>query len=187
MFRIPWVVWVGTSILLLTFFAVTSLIFSKGGTFTTMNDLITPERWFGNSMTIDDNKKFESEGERISRKCLENIYGLPFKNVRLSEIKNPNTDKKLEIDCYNRELQIGLEYHGQCHYKFIPFFHKTVDAFQDSVMRDKWKQQVCEKLGIVLIIVPYTCRHEKICDYILKELKRYGKIDHILGWDDSHK
>lgn len=186
MFKIPWILYIIASVILLFIFLITSLMFSKKGTFSTMYEsLLTPDIWLGKNMTVEESNKFESKGEKIARKCLQDIYGLPFKNVRLNDIKNPNTNKNLEIDCYNPDLKIGLEYHGQNHYKFIPFFHKTREEFEDSQKRDFWKSQMCNKLGIVLIIVPYNCKHEKICSYISTELKKYGKMDHILGWNAS--
>lgn len=170
---------------LLCIFLIWSLLFSSGGTFTTMRDLISPDVWLDGGMSVTSSAAFESKGEKISRRCLQNIYNLPFKNTRLDSIKNPDTGRSLEIDCYNPELKLGVEYHGINHYKFIPYFHQTREKFVKSQLRDAWKLQICNRLGITLIVVPYTCSHDKICKFIISELDRHGRTDHVTGWNDD--
>jgi len=184
MMTIKWTSIVIFCAVLLLFFIIFSLLFNKTGTFTTPDEIFGPveSRWLNRNMSAKDTQKFESKGEAISRACLENIYGVEFKNTRLDAIRNPNTSKKLEIDCYNEDLKIGLEYHGISHFKYVPFFHKNIQDFEDSQERDKFKEYVCEKLGICLIIVPYNTHHDKICRFIRAELKRNNKLEHEQGW-----
>jgi hypothetical protein len=167
---------------------IASFLFSKEpGTFTNMkNDLVPQDRWL-NNMTVEETRRFESTGEAISRDCLTKIYGKEFKNVRLKGMRNPNTGQKLEIDCYNDELKLGVEYHGINHYKYIPFFHKTREAYEKMRERDDYKLYMCKKLGINLIVVPYTTSHDKICSYLNRELTSIGMMDHINGWGEKAK
>ena len=185
---IKWTWILFSSIIFLIVIGLGTMMFKKSdGTFTNMkNDLVPQDRWL-NNMSVDETKKYESRGEKISRDCLSNIYGMEFKNIRLNEIKNSNTGKKLEIDCYNDKLKIGLEYHGINHYRFIPFFHKTRQAFEESIVRDNYKLEMCKKLGITLIVVPYTTSHDKICSFVNRELDKFKKLDHIKGWNDTNK
>jgi hypothetical protein len=54
-------------------------------------------------------KKHETECRRI----LESIYHpYTFPSVRPDFLKNPATGRNLEIDCFNNQLKIGLEYQG---------------------------------------------------------------------------
>ncbi|NQZ58906.1 MAG: carbohydrate-binding protein [Lentisphaeraceae bacterium] len=53
-------------------------------------------------------------------------------------MRNPVTggSHNLEIDCYNDELRIGVEYQGRQHYSFNPRFHKNKEAFRNQQYRD---------------------------------------------------
>ena len=186
MLGITWKFVLILSLIVIVVVAGWSLLFEHEGTFNTMReDLIPEDRWYSGK-SARENDKYESKGEEIARRCIENIYGQEFKNVRLPDIKNPNTGRNLEIDCYNADLKIGVEYHGIMHYQFCPYFHKTPEDFAKAKQRDQHKQDACKQLGIALIVVPYTTSHDKICDYIKRELKRYNKLDHLTGWNDEY-
>lgn len=182
---LKWTTLVLASLILIVLFAVGSLLFSKKGKYSTWDDFVPREKYFS-GISEKENGKFESEGEKISRQCIESIFGVPFKNVRLPELINSNTGRNLEIDCYNEDLKIGLEYHGQNHYRFIPFFHGTNEKFKESQQRDKMKEDLCKTSGILLIVVPYTTRHDNICKFVKSELKKNGKMDHVHGWNDAN-
>lgn len=169
------------SVLIIIGTLIYSVLFRSRGTYSTWEeDLVTPDRYL-NGQSISDSQKYESQGEQISRACLEQIYHVPFSNVRLADLKNPNTGRDLELDCYNPTLKIAVEYHGINHYRFVPFFHKTVAQYEAMRNRDVYKQQKCIELGITLIIVPYNTTHDNICAFIIRELKRAGKYL-IDGW-----
>jgi len=112
--------------------------------------------------------------EEICRKIIQKIYSRPFPSVRPSFLRSPVTKKKLELDCYNAELKIALEYNGQQHYTYTPYFHKNKKNFYSQVHRDDWKRAKCQELGIRLIEVPYWVIPIDLEDYIVKELKKKG-------------
>ena len=114
-------------------------------------------------------KKINKTEEKC-RKIIEKIYNRKFPSIRPSFLKNPKTKKNLEIDCYNSELKIGLEYNGQQHYKYTPFFHKKKSNFFSQVFRDDWKRKKCGELGITLIEIPYWITEMNLENYIQKEL-----------------
>lgn len=67
----------------------------------------------------------------------------------------------MELDCYNEELRLAVEYNGKQHYvydKQRPAFGMKEADFDKMVKRDKLKKQLCEKHGVRLIVVPYTVR-----------------------------
>jgi len=117
----------------------------------------------------------ESKGELECRRVLEKMYKKPFQKARPNFLRNSVTsdnhsDNNLELDCYNPEMKLACEYNGSQHYKFIPFFHKTRDAFQNQKYRDYMKRDLCAKNGITLIEVPYTVKVENIEEYLRSKL-----------------
>lgn len=73
----------------------------------------------------------------------------------------------LPFDFYLPNHNMVIEYHGQQHYEFVKFFHRTYDHFELRVLRDNIKQQYCENNGIRYIQIKYT-DYESI-DSILNE------------------
>lgn len=120
--------------------------------------------------------KKESSGEKECRRVLENLFRKKFPNHRPDFLNNPVTGgiHNLEIDCYNAELNLGVEYQGSQHYNFNKFFHRNYDAFQNQKYRDELKRHMCKDNGVVLIEVPYTVKKENIEKYLRDELERRG-------------
>ena len=117
--------------------------------------------------------KKESRGERRCREVLEELFNKPFPNVRPNFLRNPRTGKNLEIDCYNKDLKLGVEYNGEQHYTFIPYFHGSPKAFKAQQFRDVWKKRRCKELGITLIEVPYTVKLHQIKPFLMMKLKPF--------------
>lgn len=121
----------------------------------------------------------QSMGETITRKCLETTFNRPFHSVRPEWLKNPKTGKCLEIDCFNEELKLCVEYDGEQHYKWVPRFHKQFHEFKAQQVRDAWKEGKCKELGYTFIRVPYYVSFHKIEGYLVKELAK-AKIQGML-------
>lgn len=122
-----------------------------------------------------------SAGERECRKVLEKIFNKPFTCQRPDFLQNDVTstsDKKnnLELDCYNQELALAVEYNGRQHYDYVPFFHKTRDAFYNQKYRDEMKRRLCKENNVTLIEVPYSIQIKDIEDYLTKVLKELKLI-----------
>ena len=118
-----------------------------------------------------------SRGELECKRVLESIFKKPFNKTRPDFLRNPVTStaydsNNLELDCYNPELRLAVEYNGIQHYKYIPYFHKTRDAFQNQKYRDHIKRELCQKAGITLIEVPHTVKVEEIEDFIRDKLRQ---------------
>lgn len=112
-------------------------------------------------------KPFTSKGETCMKQCLETLYGKPFEKVRPSWLVNPKTGRRLELDCYNEELNIAGEYNGIQHYKYCPpYFHKTPEDFEKQQYRDKIKRGICNIHNVKLITVPYTVKEKHMFKYI---------------------
>lgn len=113
----------------------------------------------------------DSSGEIECRQILEEIFKRPFPKIRPDFMKNPITNRNLELDCYNEELGIALEYDGAQHAHYSPFFHKEYKDFEKQQIRDKIKEDLCKKHGIFLIRVPHHIQNRR--GYIIRKLKEY--------------
>lgn len=108
----------------------------------------------------------ESKGEIICRKVAEILFNKKFDKVRPEILKNDVTKHNLELDIYNDELKLAIEYSGRQHYEYVPFFHKNYEAFLNQRYRDEMKKNKCKEAGITLIEVPYKIKHEEIPQFI---------------------
>ena len=101
---------------------------------------------------------------------MEKIYGVPFINVRPKWLHNIETGVSLELDCYNEDLKLAVEYNGIQHYKWPNFTNQSYQQFINQVRRDDLKKRLCEKYGIYLINVPYVIAHSKIPQFLVSHL-----------------
>lgn len=93
--------------------------------------------------------------ENKIRKIVSNYFGKPFVKVRLPCLRNPITKKNLELDIYNEDLKLGLEFQGHMHYSYIPHFHKSYKDFENQVLRDAIKMRLCHENNIKLVTIAY--------------------------------
>uniref|UniRef100_A0A6C0LZN9 Uncharacterized protein n=1 Tax=viral metagenome TaxID=1070528 RepID=A0A6C0LZN9_9ZZZZ len=117
---------------------------------------------------------------KLEEKCrtiLETIYGRPFASIRPDFLKNPATGRNLEIDCYNDELKLGLEYDGIQHSAYTPVFHRNgQNDFIYGTLKDEFKSKRCRELGITLIRIPHYILEEDLETYIVKRLRATGRL-----------
>lgn len=114
--------------------------------------------------------RFLSRGERLCCQTMERIYGAPFVSTWPNWLLNPETGRTLELDCYNDELKIAVEYNGEQHYKWPNFTNQTYQQFINQVRRDTLKLDLCDKNGVYLIVVPYNVSYDNIPSYIMSHL-----------------
>ena len=117
-----------------------------------------------------------SKGEAECRRVLENIFNVEFPNVRPHFMRNTVTGENLELDMYNKSLNLACEYNGQQHYKFNKWMHKNSSNFQNQKYRDIMKRDLCKKYGINLIEVPYTVKINDIESFLINRLKKLNYI-----------
>jgi hypothetical protein len=134
------------------------------------------DKWENVDKLFTHFKGIEKKCENRVRAILEGIYRVPFPSVRPSFLKNPASNKNLELDCYNSNLNLAVEYNGIQHYKFVPRFHRSPQDLEGQKYRDNFKAQKCKELGINLIVVPYTVKYNDLKPYIMEELKKIGKL-----------
>lgn len=116
-----------------------------------------------------------SRGEQTCKSFVEFYFQKPFSKTRPDFLRNPVTGENLELDLYNPELKLAIEYNGAQHYQFNSFMHKNSrDRFQNQQYRDLIKKDLCEKQGITLVVVPYTIPNDQIGAFLFEELKKLG-------------
>ena len=125
-----------------------------------------------NQPTFDQDQGYKqrSRGETICKKCLESWFKVPFQSERPFFLKNPKTGANLELDCWNKDFRLAVEYNGIQHYTYPNRFHKSEDDLKLQVEKDKYKLEQCNKNGVHLITVPYTVKEIDIPDYIRQRL-----------------
>lgn len=83
----------------------------------------------------------------------------------LEEVKLPGSGSRLTrsplfLDFLIPNLSVAVEVHGQQHYKYIPFFHKTRAGFLRSQVRDNHKEEWCQINNIELVVLKYNDSEE---------------------------
>ena len=110
-----------------------------------------------------------SEGlsERICRAAAEQLFGMPFKKVKLRGVRGVG-GRYLELDAYCEPLKLAIEHNGQQHYQPIRFGNQTeaetIHCFCKQQEHDRRRRGFCAANGITLIEVPELGRKIKIED-----------------------
>jgi phage/plasmid-associated DNA primase len=125
-----------------------------------------------------------SMAEASFRDQVEKATGLKFPKARPTWLVNPKTGKKLELDMFNADHKIAIEYNGPQHYMFPNVYHKTPEEFQAQQERDAIKRDVCHRRGIVLLEVPCGPTREAEIEWVRSRMpEMFGGLD--LGFTSS--
>lgn len=111
----------------------------------------------------------KSEGE--CRRILEGLFKDRKFPKRSKFLYSERLDKWLEYDGYNEDLKLAFEYQGEQHYKYYPkHFHKAgYHKFEEQKERDKEKLRLSKEKGIIVIMIPYTCRSYRQKEKFIRE------------------
>lgn len=92
-----------------------------------------------------------------ARQVLKKLFP---KDIILEEISLPGSSKgstgTLRLDFLIETYKIGIEVHGEQHYKFNSHFFKDKQHFLLALKRDSVKIEWCEMNGISLVELPYN-------------------------------
>lgn len=107
-----------------------------------------------------------SKGERLCKAAVEKIYGVPFYSTWPKWLKSPK-GYPMELDLYNEDLKLAIEYHGKQHYEYTPHFHRNgINDFYYQIEKDNRKLDLCDEKGVYVITVPYNIPDDKIEEFI---------------------
>lgn len=107
---------------------------------------------------FDDDKRKRSKYHVRARNLLKEI----FNSYRiLEEVKLPGSTELhrksvLYLDFYIPSIKLAVEVHGEQHYDYSPFFHKSKADFLKSKARDEDKIAWCELNDINIIVLKYS-------------------------------
>ncbi len=118
----------------------------------------------------------DSKGELECRRVLQYLFRKPFDKARPDFLRNPVTGGSfnLELDCFQADMRLAIEYSGRQHYEYVPYFHRNKDAFTNQKYRDHMKASMCRENGINLIVIPYTVKLPDIKAVLERELRKLG-------------
>lgn len=108
--------------------------------------------------------------ETACRAYIEARFGRKFPNCRPLFLRNPETGRNLELDCYNEDLRLAVEYQGPQHYGKDIGRGLTNSDLLAIQRRDRFKVAICERLGVDLIVVPPWVRYDDLGNYIEERL-----------------
>jgi hypothetical protein len=109
--------------------------------------------------TWDPKKAGRKVGDLYSKEAkivriLKMIWpSIEFKKVRPQWLLNPHTQKPLELDLYNSDLNLAFEYNGPQHYQYMQHYHKEYKEFERAQERDQIKIVRCAQQGVNLVII----------------------------------
>lgn len=95
-----------------------------------------------------------SASERRFREGLQHATGIVFETgCRPEWLRNNATGKCLELDMFNTDMRLAIEYDGPHHYTYPNCYHKTRAEFDASRARDALKDVQCAQHGVALLRV----------------------------------
>jgi len=110
------------------------------------------------------------------RSALEELLRQPFPKARPSFLRNPSTNRKLELDCWCESLKVGAEFAGEQHRVFPNSCHSTREEFEKQQARDQLKMELCKKNAVTLLVVPDSVTSAQMREYVRNSLIKLGVI-----------
>lgn len=122
--------------------------------------------------------------EEICRQCIEFIFKKSFPSDWSVVKVNSDNKNNLQLDGYNKELNIAFEYQGEQHYYYKNIIGRNniekYKAFKKQKERDLFKEQFCKNKGIKLIPIKYFGKDLKedidYLNHVIKEILKMGKL-----------
>ena len=134
-------------------------------------------------LDLPDLNKNSSYGEFVLRDFLEKVFKTKFHKSRPLFMKNPNSNRKLELDGYCSKLKLAFEHQGQQHFNKKNYWNvsrKTSQSFETIIRNDQSKVRLCKKEGVLLLQIPdlfhiLKCDEKKTKEIIATKLKDSGR------------
>jgi hypothetical protein len=117
--------------------------------------------------------------ENLMRRSLEALLGVPCPKARPAFLRNPATNRCLELDSWCETLKLGCEFQGIQHCQYPNPVHMTRAQFEAQAKRDALKQRLCSAQGVCLVFVPHTVTRQEMSAYLESQLRELGFLQAI--------
>ena len=124
--------------------------------------------WEATSMNINSKEKF-------CRDVIEELTDRKFVKARPQWLVL--NGKRLEIDIFNEQLKIALEYNGEQHYKLCLLNKYDKEILAEQKKHDEFKEAICKDRGLTFIKIQYWLTKKQIVEKIKKETNIDKEID----------
>ena len=106
----------------------------------------------------ENNTKKKSKYHLLARNLIKEVFNsyTILEEVKLPGSRDPSKKSVLFLDFLIPGVMMGIEVHGQQHYEFSQFFHKTKAGYYQSLKRDQTKEEWCKLNGINLTVLKYS-------------------------------
>ena len=111
--------------------------------------------------------------EQICRAVLQNAFQQKFNKIKPKWLLN-SRGKVMELDGYNKNLNLAFEYNGIQHYKHNNFFHQGERSLKRQQEDDDVKVRICLAKNVNLIVIPYNISKENLATFIFNKCKYFG-------------
>lgn len=122
-----------------------------------------------NPLNCSNDFSNSSEYHKLAKSLLKKLFPCDeiLEEVSLSGTKT-RFNNMLRVDFYIPKKRMGIEVHGEQHYKFVPHFHASEKSFALSCMRDKNKLDWFNRNNMQLIVLPFDKTVEEWEKIVLK-------------------
>lgn len=106
----------------------------------------------------NEDRAARSKYHLAARKLIRKVYGTYriIEEVKLPGSGSAAKKSALFLDFYIPSIYLAVEVHGEQHYKFIPFFHKTKAGYIQAQNRDDDKKEWCRINDVDLVTLKYS-------------------------------
>ncbi len=171
---------VTTIIILILFVCLKSFETGKTGTF----EYIHNKNNRNHKDRVKDLKRNpRSNSENRAIKILAKVTSRDYRDfptVLPHWLVDPLTNTTMELDGYNEELKIAMEFSGPQHYKWYPT--ESYDKYFHRIRRDTIKKKKCEERGICLIMLQSAMDVVHWDTYIRSRLSDCGLCERPVGY-----
>ena len=110
--------------------------------------------------------------ENICREIFQSIFKVSFIKIRPRWLTNKRNNV-MELDGYSKKLSLAFEYHGKQHFQKMFFYRgKGKRELAQRMSDDTSKRNICTKMGVKLIEIPFTVPTLEFYEYIIDQCHR---------------
>ena len=119
-----------------------------------------------------NNRKL-SRGHAALTQMMKNI--LPNEEI----VNEFHIGDRLRLDIYCPSYKLAAEYHGRQHFFYSNHFHGSMQDFEESVERDRKKEEMCREQGIALVTFRFcdTLSEEAVFRRMLEAIKETPQVN----------